>query len=267
MLIVCPACASRYEIAEAKIGAAGRKVRCASCQTTWQIEAQDAAVPAADAPEPDLEEAGPAEFPDAPDASATAAELEAELRRAAAEEAGPASARAEPAILTAAAGRMRARTAGAETRRRLPAIAAMLAVAMAVSVLGLALWQREGVVKAMPQFAGLYETIGLPVNIRGLAFSAIESELVQDAQGRFLVVEGDVTNITRAVVKVPPITVMVRSADGQVLYRWTTEPPRPTLEPAELVHFRARLASPPENGRSIQVRFGAGAAGGVASLH
>jgi predicted Zn finger-like uncharacterized protein len=268
MLIVCPACASRYEIAEAKIGAGGRKVRCASCQTTWQIEAQDAAAPAADAleSEPASDEAGSIEFPDAPDASATAAELEAELRRAAAAEAGHASAQAESAVL-AAAGRMRARVAGAETRRRVPAIAAMLAAAMAVSVLGLALWRREGVVRAMPQFAGLYEKIGLPVNIRGLAFSAIESELVQDAQGRFLVVEGDVTNITRAVVKVPPITVMVRSPDGQVLYRWTTEPPRPTLEPAELVHFRARLASPPENGRSIQVRFGAGAAGGVASLH
>jgi predicted Zn finger-like uncharacterized protein len=268
MLIVCPACASRYEIAEAKIGAAGRKVRCASCQTTWQIEAQDASPPA-DEPEaePAPDEAAPAEFPDAPDASATAAELEEELRRAAAEEAGHASARAEPAIPAIATGRGRARADSSETRRRIPAMAAMLAAVMTVSALGLALWQREGVVRAMPQFAALYERIGLPVNIRGLAFSAIESELVQDPQGRFLVVEGDVTNITRAVVKVPPITVMVRSADGQVLYRWTTEPPRPTLEPAELVHFRARLASPPENGRSVQVRFGAGAAGGVASLH
>lgn len=268
MLIVCPACASRYEIAEAKIGAGGRKVRCASCQTTWQIEAQDAGASAADTPEsaPAQDEAGPAEFPDAPDARATAAELEEELRRAAAEEAEHASAPMEPVIPPAAAGRMRARTGDTTTRRRLPAVAAMLAAAMAVSVLGLALWQREGVVRAMPQFAGLYEKIGLPVNIRGLAFSAIESELVQDPQGRFLVVEGDVTNITRAVVKVPPITVMVRSADGQVLYRWTIEPPRPTLEPAELVHFRARLASPPENGRSVQVRFGAGVAGGVASL-
>lgn len=267
MLIVCPACASRYEIAEAKIGPGGRKVRCASCQATWQIEAQEPAAPSDDAPEPAADEAAPAEFPEAPDASVTAAELEEELRRAAAEEAQHASAQMQPAIPPAMAQRTRARTGGSTTRQRLPAVAAMLAAALALSVFGLALWRRDGVVRAVPQFASLYEKIGLSVNVRGLAFSAIESELVQDAQGRFLVVEGDVTNITKAVVKVPPITVMVRSADGRVLYRWTTEPPRPTLEPAELVHFRARLASPPENGRSVQVRFGTGEASGVAGLH
>ncbi|WP_186419153.1 zinc-ribbon domain-containing protein [Bosea sp. CS1GBMeth4] len=268
MLIVCPNCASRYEIAEAKIGTGGRKVRCASCQTTWQIEAP----PPGDILESDLAAAGP-ELPSAPSPEQTAAELEEELRRAAeidadisalaAERAGPAQPEAPPA---APARRRRSWTDVGNPVAGLPSAAAGLLVVAGFAALGLGLWQRERVVRVIPQFADLYARIGLPVNVRGLAFSAVESDLVQDPQGRFLVVSGDVTNITRGVAKVPPITVTVRSEDGKVLYSWTTEPPRPTLQPAELMHFRARLASPPENGRSIQLRFGAGTPGGLASL-
>jgi predicted Zn finger-like uncharacterized protein len=35
MLIVCPHCATSYEIDQAAVGTAGRTVRCARCKTTW----------------------------------------------------------------------------------------------------------------------------------------------------------------------------------------------------------------------------------------
>lgn len=269
MLIVCPNCASRYEIAEAKIGTGGRKVRCASCQTTWQTEApppDDLLKSGLDAAVPDL--------PPAPSPEQTAAELEEELRRAAeidadisalaAERAGTSQPEAPPPPPSR---RRRSWTAVGNRVAGRPSAAAGVLVVAGFAALGLGLWQRERVVRVMPQFADLYARIGLPVNVRGLAFSAVESELVQDSQGRFLVVSGDVTNITRDVTKVPPITVTVRGEGGKMLYSWTTEPPRPTLQPAELMHFRARLASPPENGRSVQLRFGAGNPGGIASLY
>lgn len=280
MLIVCPNCASRYEIAEAKIGSAGRKVRCASCQTTWQIEAPQAAdapeaaeaQPTAEVLQSDLDAAMPA-LPGAPSPEQTAAELEEELRRAAEIEADISALTAErsepqPEAPPPPARARKRNWSGARKRTtRLPPAAAGLFVVAGLAVLGLGLWQRERVVRAMPQFAGLYAKIGLPVNIRGLAFSAVESELVQDPQGRFLVVSGDVTNIAKGTTKVPPITVMVQGEDGKVLYSWTTEPPSPSLEPAELMHFRARLASPPQEGRSVQLRFGAVGPDGIASLY
>jgi predicted Zn finger-like uncharacterized protein len=282
MQIVCPNCASRYEIAEAKIGTAGRKVRCASCQTTWQIEAPQAvdtsqaveAQPTAEVLQSDLDAAIP-EFPGAPSPEQTAAELEEELRRAAeidADISALTSERSEPQPDTTQPmppkrKRKRSRAGAGSVDKHLTSAAAGILVAVGLAVLGLALWQRERVVWAMPQFAGLYATIGLPVNVRGLAFSAVESELVQDPQGRFLVVSGDVTNVAKGTTKVPPITVMVQSEDGKVLYSWTTEPPRPSLEPAELMHFRARLASPPQDGRSVKLRFGSDSSGGLASLH
>jgi predicted Zn finger-like uncharacterized protein len=271
MLIVCPSCASRYEIAEDKIGAGGRKVRCAACQTTWQIEAPaSAADEQSEGSAPEPEPAADPPFPPAPSAQETAAELEEELRRGAAVEAETTALvtpnEDDPAPAPAAPLPARQRKPAAAARRPSTLAASILFSLAAAGALAAGLWQRERVVRAVPQFAGLFETVGLPVNIRGLAFSAVASELIQDAQGRFLVVEGDVTNITRTAVKVPPITVMVRGEDGKVLYSWTTEPPRPMLEPSELAHFRARLASPPETGRSVQVRFGGADGEGLASL-
>lgn len=275
MLIVCPNCASRYEIAEAKIGTGGRKVRCASCQTTWQIQAPQAidARPTGEVLQSDLDAAVP-ELPGAPSPEQTAAELEEELRRAAeidADIAALTAEREEPPQANIAQPMppkpKRNRIGAGSLGTRLPPAAAGILVAAGLATLGFGLWQRERVVRAIPQFAGLYASVGLPVNVRGLAFSAVESELVQDPQGRFLVVSGDVTNIANSTTKVPPITVMVQSEDGKVLYSWTTEPPRPSLEPAELMHFRARLASPPENGRSVQLRFGAGSTDGLANLY
>lgn len=275
MQIVCPNCASRYEIAEAKIGTGGRKVRCASCQTTWQIEAPRIAEaqPAEEVLQSDLDAAIP-ELPPPPSAEQTAAELEEELRRAAeidADISAIASEQVEPPQPAEARPRAPKRERGWAVSRnpsaQLSSAAAGIFVAVGLAVLGLGLWQRERVVRLVPQFAGLYATIGLPVNVRGLAFSAVESELVQDQQGRFLVVSGDVTNIAKGTTKVPPITVMVQGEDGKVVYSWTTEPSRPSLEPAELMHFRARLASPPNDGRSVQLRFGAGTPDGIASLY
>lgn len=284
MLIVCPSCASRYELDEAKIGPSGRKVRCASCQTAWQVEAPAPLSPIVeqepDEPQPAIDAIAEQEFPSAPSEDETNALLAEELRRAAEIEesvSALAAERNDAVAPTPAKPRRQAKPhkqarakgwmAAIRSPSRLPVSTPAAIVLAGLGLLGLALWQRNAVVRTVPQFAALYERLGLPINLRGLAFSAVESELVQDAQGRFLVVEGDVTNIARTKTKLPPITVAVKDEAGQVLYTWTAEPPRPVLEPAELVRFRARLAAPPENGRSVQVRFGAAAQATLANAN
>ncbi|WP_293807639.1 zinc-ribbon domain-containing protein [uncultured Bosea sp.] len=266
MLIVCPSCASQYELDAAKLGPEGRKVRCAGCKTSWHVE--------------------PTAFPEPPSAAETQALLAEELERAASIEAEITAIAAEgarqdeageaPAVeAPPAAGPKRrgkpsgkARKAPGAILRRggagLPAVAALAGLVL----LGGVVWQREAAVRAAPQLAGLFEKIGMPVNVRGLSLSSIESGLVEDGQNRFLVVEGDVTNVTKSKTMVPPIEVAVRDAAGATLYTWTTEPPRTSLQPAELIRFRARLASPPEQGQSVRVRFtSAQSAANLASKH
>jgi len=250
MLIVCPSCASRYELDAAKLGPAGRKVRCATCKTQWHVEQ-------------------PPDFPPVPDEDETRALLEEEIARAAVlgdqgPDLPPDPQTAEATVQTqeppAAPPRKRAgktaRGRPATIRRAARKIALPLSMALGgIAIMGLLLWQREAAVRAAPQLAGVFAALGMPVNIRGLSLSAIESGVVDDGTGRFLVVEGDITNITRHDKPVPPIEVAVRDAGGQTLYTWATTAPKPSLEPSELIRFRARLATPPEAGRSVQVRF------------
>ena len=43
MLIVCPSCATSYDVEPASLGANGRQVRCVRCRTVWQAELNRAA--------------------------------------------------------------------------------------------------------------------------------------------------------------------------------------------------------------------------------
>lgn len=269
MLIVCPACASQYQIDEAKIGEAGRKVRCAACGDAWHV----------DAPPPTVSEAAPA-FPEAPDPDETRALLDEELARAAEVEAEITALAAEREVAIAAAEtveppvaaparkpvKSRRKPGAKPIGRMMPGLALPAGLALAgLVLLGGLVWQRDLAVRGAPQLATVFRALGLPVNARGLSLGAFESGLIQENDGRFLVVEGDVTNITRRTAAVPPIEVAVTDEGGQVLYRWTTEPPQRQLEPSELVRFRARLATPPEEGRAVTVRFVSSQA--VAKLH
>ncbi|AOO79444.1 zinc-ribbon domain-containing protein [Bosea vaviloviae] len=258
MLIVCPSCSSRYELDAAKLGPTGRKVRCASCQTLWHVD------PAQDFPEP-------------PSAVETQALLNEELERANEIDAQISAVASEHTdTLEAIPPQPRKRGKGKRSPAKDARIgqprprhaAAFVALGLGgAALLGLLVWQRNLAVRGAPQLAIVFEKLGLPINVRGLSLSAVESGLVEDGQNRFLVVEGDVTNISKGRAPMPPIEVAVKDAAGQTLYTWTTEPPRPNLEPAELVRFRARLASPPEAGKSVLVRFTSAKATGLANAH
>ncbi|AWN48325.1 hypothetical protein DK419_19860 [Methylobacterium terrae] len=224
MLIVCPACASEYTLDADKIGPAGRTVRCAACREPWFVSAP--------APEADAALAPPGE----------AVFTAAEAARTPSRRAGP---RAAPA------------RAGAPRRRRLVAAAALLAGCGAVAA-ALLPAGRSGVVRALPATAKLYAAVGLPVNLRGLAFRDVAAYQLPDASGSGrLVVEGDVVSAAKGAVPVPRLSLELRDEHGQVVYRWTAEAPRDRLEPEESARFRAELPAAPAKGRQVLVRFAA----------
>lgn len=136
-----------------------------------------------------------------------------------------------------------------------PSRALMALGAASIVILIGAFWQREAVARMVPASATLFEAAGLPVNIRGLSFANVRSSLQSEGGSQFLLVEGTVTSLKQSALQVPLIEIRVRSGDGKVLYTWTTDPPRSSLNPGEALHFRARLATPPEAGRDVEVRF------------
>jgi predicted Zn finger-like uncharacterized protein len=268
MLIVCPSCASEYAIDVDHVGAEGRHVRCAACRTTWFISPDDvvAAVEAEmTAAMMEAVQAGPgsAKAEAQPAASfddwdATSAETPPALEPD--PEPLPGDLDAAPPTDAPEA------TEAVDTRRRprpamprkpvrrsrfSPAAALGLSV---VAGLCLAVLGRTTVVRAMPQSAGLYARLGLPVNLRGLDLRDVVAFQTQ-GEGAQLVVEGDIVGVAAEGAPVPPIAVEVRDGHDQVLYRWNVAAPRQTLEHRETARFRASLSTPPVEGRAIRVSF------------
>lgn len=152
-----------------------------------------------------------------------------------------------PPALGALAGRL------AAPLRRIPA--SLASVVLAVVLVGGMTTQRETIVRGIPEMAAVYRLVGLPVNLRGLELRNITSEIVREGEARVLVIEGEIVNPQDRVLSVPLLALQVAGEHREPLYEWTSEPQRPKLSPGDNLRFRARLVSPPAEGREVLVRF------------
>jgi predicted Zn finger-like uncharacterized protein len=275
MHIVCPHCTTSYAINLATLGAAGRTVRCARCKEVWLARPEDAveiaaAVPAmAEASQPATEADAAAEWEalarqdegeatpvvDSPSISADwPAEGEGSTD-------WPSVARRDVEDHEEAVSTHASRLARLFRLPALPRIPFMPRVglptacaAMGALVLALVIW-RVDVVRLLPQTAMFYKMVGLDVNLRGLAFKDIKisNETVEGKP--VLVIEGVIVGETRKPVELPRLRFSVRDAQGAEIYAWNAVLEQAVLQPGERAFFKSRLASPPPEGRNIDVRF------------
>jgi hypothetical protein len=127
---------------------------------------------------------------------------------------------------------------------------AALAAAGALGLLG-----RDAVVRAVPNLAGLYAALGLPVNVRGLEFRHVTGRSDIDDGMPVLAVEGEIANVAARSVAVPALRLALRGAARDELYAWIVEPPKRAASPGESLRFRARLPAPPADAKEVTVRF------------
>jgi hypothetical protein len=131
-------------------------------------------------------------------------------------------------------------------------------VVTAIGILGLAvtaLVSRATIVRIVPDLAGVYIAIGIPVNLRGLEFRNVKTTREMQDGMPVLAIEGEVVNVVNHAVEVPRLRLAVLGPNEQELYSWTTVLQRSILADNERVSFRSRLASPPPEGREVLVRF------------
>jgi hypothetical protein len=126
--------------------------------------------------------------------------------------------------------------------------------AMGALILALMIWRAE-VVRLAPQTATFYKMVGLEVNLRGLAFKDIKISNETVDGKPVLVIEGTIVGETRKPVELPRLRFSVRDAQGAEIYAWNAVLEQPVLKPGERAYFKSRLASPPPEGRNIDVRF------------
>jgi len=129
-----------------------------------------------------------------------------------------------------------------------------ICAAMGALVLALVIW-RGDVVRLMPQAAAFYKLVGLEVNARGLSFKDVKitSETIEGKP--VLVIEGVIVGLARKPVELPRLRFSVRDAQGAEIYAWNALLEQAVLNPGEKAWFKSRLASPPPEGRNIDVRF------------
>ena len=281
MHIICPHCTTSYAINPSTLGAAGRTVRCSRCKETWLARPEDAI---------EMAEAMPAAMSHATPPAASTNDAADDWEALAREEEGQDTPVVDsPSISTGWPAEGEGAQAGGENdwtsaarqdadeeapvtshRQRLarllrlpslPRIPFMptfglptACTAMGALVLALMIW-RADIVRLLPQTATFYKTVGLEVNLRGLAFRDIKvtNETVDGKP--VLVIEGNVVGESRKPVELPRLRFSVRDAQGTEIYAWNAVLEQPVLNPGERAYFKSRLASPPPEGRNIDVRF------------
>jgi predicted Zn finger-like uncharacterized protein len=252
MIITCPHCDTRYQVAHEAIGSAGRKVECASCHEAWFARAEEddtfldpvfedaldeqieAEARAAEPPPREPEEQPPAEPPTDPHRIS-----DEEMRRR----------QREFLRRRRHIGRLQP---GARLRRlvRLGVLVTLVA-GLTGAVLG-----REAIVRTIPDLAGLYDRLGLTVNVVGLEFTRVNGMLSRREGRPVLIVRGEVRGVSNQAVPFPPMLVSLVDEHGDALYRWSIAPPVASLAGGERVPFESQMVNPPPSAAGISVGFG-----------
>ncbi len=242
MILVCPACATRYIVPDTSIGAAGRQVRCASCKQSWWVDPPLSFAPTGELPLPLPKEAPP---------SAAPAITPPPLSAPTPPEARPAPA-AERVNYDAFAPEPPFRGRANPTKRW-----TMAALGAAVLLLaGIGIVQFYGA----PGFAtGLMSKVGLPggeVNIPLMIELPRKPDRVMHQTGREVFsFTGVVVNPTDKSQIVPDILAELRDTQGRAVYSWTITPPKRNLGPRERMQFDNAQVDVPLAARALNLSF------------
>jgi hypothetical protein len=141
-----------------------------------------------------------------------------------------------------------------ERQRRLPVALSAGAIA-SVFFIAVFLGGREAAVTVLPDLAGLYAAIGLPVNLDGLAIEGVEAERAPAAEGTRLTVRGTIRNTGSVAQAVPALTAsLYDGAKAPVGVRGFDPPPR-MIRPGEAAPFMLALDRVPEAATEVVVRL------------
>lgn len=291
MIITCPNCQTRYQVAEKAIGSAGRKVQCAHCNQSWQAvpekeepkpkpklveqpsppkpdaeeddrlfdEADEAALDEAFAREeekvapakPKTSDAGERDKPDKPE-KADEAEVE----------------EGDDAGLDAALKKSRRKAmlnrqmsfAKNLPMGRIRSNARFAGLCLLALVIGGGLFFRTEVVRLIPDLAGVYSAIGMGVNVVGLEFRDVETLRALKNGADVMVVSARIQNVTGRQVKVPAVLVSILDEAGVSLYSWSVTPLVQVIGPGEIMEFETQLNSAPQDAYTVKLAFADGRA-------
>jgi hypothetical protein len=136
-------------------------------------------------------------------------------------------------------------------RSHLPMTAAAFA---ALLFLGGFVGGREAAVRTVPDLAGLYAAIGLPVDLDGLVLEGIAAERAA-GEGGPIVVRGSIRNVSGVEQVAPPLAVTLRDEAGAPAGIRDFDPPARSIAPGAREPFVLEIANAERQASEIVLRF------------
>ncbi|MBI1684026.1 MJ0042-type zinc finger domain-containing protein [Caulobacter hibisci] len=248
MILTCPECASRYFVDDAKVGSAGRVVRCASCGARWTARNEAAA---------------DEELFDAPPASTPASEVAAPAATLDPLHALDDTPEAEPPVSALPGEELpKVFRARADAERRLKEAkttgivwGGMVAV-MVVILVGAGVF-RLNIGKLWPSTAGAYAMVGAPINTIGLIVeeSSIRAEPSMKDGHAAITITGVIRNITEKPVAAPPLRIALLNKAQKRVAGQLAAAADPMIPPGQTRHFSVTLLDPPSSAQILEVAF------------
>jgi predicted Zn finger-like uncharacterized protein len=274
VVIACPHCGTRYQVPPEALGERGRTVSCAHCGKSWLAEAPT--------PEPEDDRLFTASEEEALDREFTAVEKRGELAAvpSSLRKLMPAEAPPPPEVVKSIAeikAAIAPRVADAPAKpseapkpkaaekpqrglplARLYPVVRMVAVLLLVAMLAGGWMFRTDIVRALPDMAGVYAAIGMPVNVVGLEFSDVTTLTTRRGEEAALTVKAKIRAVSGRRMSIPPVVVTLLDEHGASVYEWSVMPPAPDVAPGEVVELSAELAAPPAAARELRLTFADG---------
>ena len=114
---------------------------------------------------------------------------------------------------------------------------------------------RVSVVRAVPAMAGVYDSLGMPVNVRGVIFTNVRQSWDVGEKVLKLRIEGEITNLTNNYKPVPPLIFTALSQDKREVFRWVAKIRNKPLLPGEKAPFMVQVPAPPNHAKHMLLRF------------
>ncbi len=227
VIVICPACYSKFAVSAEEIGPLGRKVRCSLCHYGWHQEAEMAIAAGVEVAEKLLARSPFATLVD----DQTRSESLVSDDRISQDE----------------------RSSFSVKRIALLALAALLVVVPAA----LYLWKDE-IAARFPYSRKIYSDMGLSLTASetGLEIANLTKKEYRLDGRKVADLSGVVFNASMVSMKLPPLAIRFVDANGKVLKEGAPFYfPRPTIDAGETLPFHLRESEMPEGAAVFDVKF------------